>query len=139
MSRGVRAAAAVLVLGVLLPGCASISISKTPPQLELEAEDAVGSLSDPSPPVLRVRVLREGEPVQGLEVRFSGLDEDGDELGGLGFATTDAQGIAVTPAAQPEGTTLEQTLFEATHYQAAAVTEGGEASGRDRARLDVRR
>lgn len=127
----------VTAVTLLTAGCGAVSITRAAPPLQISVEDAVGSLSSPAPPVLQATVRQEGRPVEGLEVRFAGLNADGDNLGGLGFATTDSNGVATAPAQQPSGTTREQTLFEATTYEAIANTQGGAASGRGTARLDV--
>ncbi len=122
---------------VLTAGCGAVSITKAAPPLQINVEDAVGSLSSTPAPVLRATVTQEGQPVEGLEVRFAGLNADCENLGGLGFATTDSNGVATAPAQQPSGTTLERTLFEAAMYEATANTQGGASSGRGVARLYV--
>lgn len=132
------AVAVVAAVTLLTAGCGAVSVTRAAPPLQINAEDAVGSLSSPMPPVLRATVTQEGQPVEGLEVRFAGLNADGGNLGGLGFATTDSKGVATAPAQQPSGTTLERTLFEATMYEAIANTRGGAASGRGVAPLDIR-
>lgn len=101
------ALAVVAAVTLLTVGCGAVSVTRAAPPLQINAEDAVGSLSSPVPPVLQATVTQEGQPVEGLEVRFAGLNADGDNLGGLGFATTDSKGVATAPAQQPSGTTLE--------------------------------
>ncbi len=137
----ISAARALLTVAVavtlLTAGCGAVSITRATPPLQIFVEDAVGALSSTAPPVLRTTVTQEGQPVEGLEVRFAGLNADGENLGGLGFATTDSNGVATAPAQQPSGTTLERTLFEATMYEATANTQGGASSGRGVARLDI--
>ncbi len=107
------------------------SVRPTPPRLAVVAEDAVGSLSAADPPVLRATVTQAGNPLQGADVRFIALDEQGEALANIGFAETDAQGVAVATLADAAQSALDD-IFAAVSYEVDVDTpdraQGGEAT-----------
>lgn len=115
-------------VALLLSGSScEYTVRETSPDLMSRAEDAVGSLSAENPPVLRVTVTQEGQPVEDADVTFIALDEDGDELGNIGFVNTDANGVASVTLVDANRIVLED-VFAAARY-AVDVTSPDFAQG----------
>lgn len=133
--RALRALATVGLCVVLSGSSCEYTVRETPPKLVSVAEDAVGSLMGANPPVLRVTVTQKGEPVVGADVRFIALDESGDELGNVGFADTDDQGVATVPLA---GRSLVvDALLAADRYEVDITTSDFAPGGSATAQLRV--
>ena len=132
-------AVAAVPLLLQLTGCGDVRLEfgETPPELVVRAEDVSGSLSATPPPQLRATLTQEGQPVVDVEVRFVGLDEDGDELGSLAFADTDAAGVAAVPVYLSISTNQQDVVTRSVAYRAEATLPSG-ASDRDTAGYAIR-
>lgn len=135
--RTVARLAIVLGLAVTLSASScEYTVEQAPPRLAVTAEDAVGSLSSPDPPVLRITVRQEGRPVQGADVRFISLDGDGDELGNIGFDDTDSNGVASVTLAGADPIFLPDILA-GVRYEVEVDTPDQAAGGRATAALRI--
>lgn len=124
-----------LVLATTAAGC-EVSVRRAPEKIVVRADGAVGSLSGPAPPVLRVSVTQGDAPLVGADVRFIALDEEGEELGNVGFTKTDAQGVAQVPLGGRDPI-VQEALLAAVRYEADVDLPDATASGRGGAQLRV--